>query len=115
MKVTPEMVQRFLNWELPANFSPDGYISFARHRLGQGSPATWPTGTNLLTYEQAEAMLAHILADVPEPQADAKLQAVLAANLTISDQLMSAALILANPPELAQDGTVRWPNEKFKV
>jgi hypothetical protein len=113
MKVTDKMVARFLGWELPQDFSPDCYISFARHHLGKGS-TTWPTGTNLFSHEQAKAMLQHVLADVPEPQADAKLQAVLAANLTISDQLMTAARVLANPPELATDGTVRWPNEKFK-
>lgn len=52
------IVQRFLSWSLPLNFSPDGGIIFAAH---EHHMAHWPTGTNLLDYAQAEAMVRHIL------------------------------------------------------
>jgi hypothetical protein len=59
MKVTDEMVTRFLSWNLPQDFEPDCYILF--------SPVTardhrcWPSGTNLLNAEQAKVMLEHVL------------------------------------------------------
>lgn len=60
---TPEidaMVSRFLAWRLPADFAPDGYVSFNRASASeQGS--TWPTGTNLLNAYQARAMLEHVI------------------------------------------------------
>jgi len=57
MKVTDEMVNRFLTWKLPAGFSPDGGVTFRRDL----SIKDWPSGTNLLTAEQAKAMLEHVL------------------------------------------------------
>lgn len=71
-----KMVDRFLTWKLPHDFSPDGGISFARTYNGYENgvftqdiertpedPA-WPVGTNLLTAEQARSMIEHILAEV---------------------------------------------------
>lgn len=57
------MVDRFLNWKLPENFSPDAGISFKptfnehtdhpmRHE---------PSGTNLLNFKQADAMVRNML------------------------------------------------------
>ena len=57
------MVERFLGWRLPEDFHPDDGISFKptfndhldppmRHR---------PTGTNLLDYTQAKAMVRHMV------------------------------------------------------
>ena len=67
MKVTDEMVTRFLGWKLPENFSPDGGISFARTvntyidgQFVKDAPRPkqdWPVGTNLLDAEQARQML----------------------------------------------------------
>lgn len=61
------MVKRFLMWRLPANFAPDNGISF--DRLGNyGTPYEYnrtPTGTNLLTATQAEAMVRHMLEGIP--------------------------------------------------
>lgn len=59
MKVSDEMVNRFLNWSFPDDFNPDGGIVFDRRRPG-------PVGTNLLTAIQARQMLEHVLKDVPE-------------------------------------------------
>lgn len=54
-----KMVDRFLTWPLPKDFAPDCGISFIENR----SPHCWPVGTNLLTAEQARAMVKHMLAD----------------------------------------------------
>lgn len=57
------MVNRFLSWRLPANFAPDGGITFkAEYNNGteQGGRHE-PTGTNLLDARQSEAMIRHIL------------------------------------------------------
>ena len=62
------MTNRFLAWKLPADFHPDAGISFKpdfnehtdhpmRHE---------PTGTNLLNYTQAEAMLRNLIDGLPK-------------------------------------------------
>ena len=58
-----EAMHRFLRWKLPADFSPDGGISFKPMR-NENTP--WPernepVGTNLFNFDQAEAMIRHIL------------------------------------------------------
>lgn len=58
MKVTDEMVTRFLGWSLPKDFAPDGGISFKP----LNHPNCWPVGTNLFTADQARQMLNHVLA-----------------------------------------------------
>lgn len=71
MKVTQEMVDRFLAWKLPADFHPDAGISFnpyfnVEYNAARGLPPQRhePIGTNLLTAEQARQMLEYILAEV---------------------------------------------------
>lgn len=54
------MTERFLAWTLPSDFSPDGGISYA-----QQQPPWLPTGTNLFTYTQAEAMVRHMIVGEP--------------------------------------------------
>lgn len=61
------MVNRFLSWKLPSDFSPDCGITFKQ----VSSPAPlrsmhWPVGTNLLTYTQAREMVLHMLKNLPE-------------------------------------------------
>lgn len=53
MKVTDDMVSRFLTWPVPADVYPDGT---------PGQPGR--TGTNLMTAAQARAMLEHVLGPV---------------------------------------------------
>lgn len=72
--VTEEMVNRFLSWKLPKDFSPDSGISFSRTYGGYKDgefvkdiprdPEShwWPIGTNLFTADQARKMLEHVLA-----------------------------------------------------
>lgn len=50
------MVDRFLQWKLPADFNPDGGIEITEPR----SQHYGPVGTNLLTATQAEAMVRYI-------------------------------------------------------
>lgn len=62
IKVTKDMVDRFLAWPLPEGFCPDGGIKFTPPGPdARGYVASWPVGTNLLTAEQARAMLEHAL------------------------------------------------------
>lgn len=57
------MVDRFLQWKLPADFAPDGGISF-KAAFNEHTPHPMrhePVGTNLLNATQAEEMIRHIL------------------------------------------------------
>lgn len=56
------MVERFLRWRLPSDFHPDNGIKYEGY---QGPPGFEPTGTNLLTYTQAEAMVRHMIEGMP--------------------------------------------------
>src|SRR3546814_1288054 len=60
-----ETVQRFLNWKLPIDFDPDCGISFKPvYNLNSpyGMSRREPIGTNLLSADQAKAMLEHVCA-----------------------------------------------------
>lgn len=52
------MVDAFLQWKFPADFQPDGGISFKPFGSVEGQ--FWPTGTNLLTAGQARDMIVQI-------------------------------------------------------
>jgi len=63
-----KMVDRFLGWKLPKDFSPDGGISFKPTKPYEGDESGnswWPIGTNLLTADQARAMIEHMLTETP--------------------------------------------------
>lgn len=61
------MVDRFLGWRLPDNFSPDCGISYTPL---SGPPQTHkPLGTNLFDATQADAMVRYMVQDLP-PYAD---------------------------------------------
>lgn len=70
--MTPEqikhMVDRFLSWKLPADFTPDAGISFrAEFNEHTTHPMKHePTGTNLFDARQAEAMVRFMAEGVPE-------------------------------------------------
>lgn len=62
-EVIKRMVDRFLAWRLPEDFAPDGGISF-RRVFNENTPHPMkaePSGTNLLTAAQAEAMIRHLV------------------------------------------------------
>ena len=67
MKVTNEMVTKFLCWKLPQDFAPDCGISFdGRCKDATGYEKEWPVGTNLLDADQARQMLEHVLSSDAE-------------------------------------------------
>ena len=64
------MVDRFLGWKLPENFSPDAGISF-KPDFNEHTP--WPMkhepcGTNLFDERQAEAMIRYLVEGLPESE-----------------------------------------------
>lgn len=61
------MVNRFLGWKLPANFSPDAGISFkADYNEHTAHPAKHePSGTNLFDATQADAMVRYMIEELP--------------------------------------------------
>ena len=67
--VDDAMVRRFLAWPLPDDFRPDGGISFAP--VGNaGTPHEYrnrPSGTNLLHFAQAKAMLEYVVGATTTP------------------------------------------------
>lgn len=59
-QIAEAAAQRLMGWSLPGDFQPDGYITFD---ISQAKTATWPTGTNLLTFAQARDMFEECLPD----------------------------------------------------
>lgn len=68
MSEIKQMVSRFLAWKLPSDFHPDAGITFkAAFNEHTEHPMTHePTGTNLFTATQAEAMIRHLVGQ-PSP------------------------------------------------
>lgn len=65
------MVDRFLGWRLPENFSPDDGVSFERFG-NRGTPYEYrrePSGTNLLDAVQTEAMVRYMVEGMPASDA----------------------------------------------
>lgn len=62
------MVNRFLGWRLPETFSPDAGISFKAefNEHTQWPMRHEPIGTNLFDYEEAEAMVRHMVEGMPQ-------------------------------------------------
>jgi hypothetical protein len=53
-----KIVDKFLQWRLPYDFSPDAGVKLDRTYTDKWG---MPTGTNLLSASQAEVMIRHIL------------------------------------------------------
>jgi hypothetical protein len=84
------MVNRFLGWQLPENFNPDGGVSFKKV-FNENTPHPMkhePTGTNLFDAVQAEEMVRYMVEGIFEeatasPVSDrAHLQVLLAQAIT---------------------------------
>lgn len=61
------MAERFLRWPLPENFDPDGGIRF-EPVFNAGTPHEGrhkPSGTNLLDWTQAVAMVRYLIEGMP--------------------------------------------------
>lgn len=66
------MVDRFLGWNLPNDFHPDGGINFdadAGKRLNAANRRYEPIGTNLFSATQADGMVRHMVEGLPEAAA----------------------------------------------
>lgn len=66
------MVNRFLGWRLPEDFNPDGGISFKRTH-SEGTPFQGqhqPSGTNLFSATQAEAMIRHLVEGIESSEVE---------------------------------------------
>lgn len=64
------MVDRFLGWPLPEDFSPDAGISF-KPIYNEGTPYQnrhRPIGTNLFNADQARQMFEYLLETAPAPE-----------------------------------------------
>ena len=64
------MVDRFLTWKLPEHFNPYGGITFDPI-ASKGTPHEFrrePVGTNLLSADQATAMVRYMLDGMPATQ-----------------------------------------------
>lgn len=103
------MVDRFLIWKLPDDFSPDGGIHFDRVS-NSGTPHAYrhePVGTNLFTATQATKMVEHMVADMPADLLPYQQRVIderdeLAARLgKLEAYLMGAAFTLLPPEDQA--------------
>src|SRR5690242_15530909 len=66
------MVDRFLGWRLPENFTPDAGISFER-TYNEHTPYPMkhePIGTNLFDAQQAEQMVRYMIEGLCRPAED---------------------------------------------
>ena len=74
-----KMVDRFLGWKLPKDFSPDAGISFkADYNEGTQWPMKHePIGTNLFNADQAREMFKHCVPDDGQAQKVLELCALL--------------------------------------
>jgi hypothetical protein len=67
-KQIEHMVNRFLGWKLPEDFSPDAGISF-KAAFNEHTPHPMkhePSGTNLFDATQADAMVRHMVEGLPQ-------------------------------------------------
>lgn len=87
-------VNKFLGWKLPQDFFPDCGISFDGRKDDEWNKGkTWPTGTNLLSADQAMEMFEYCLgADKEARKLDLAIEALKACKvcLDISDRKTDA-------------------------
>lgn len=112
------MVDRFLTWELPKGFVPDGGISFKPlypSGLNESGNKRWPIGTNLLTADQARDMLERVVS-VGVFDEIRKAEKILAELQTkaasLEDKLVEAAEDEPTPP--AEASKEEFPPSKWQ-
>ena len=99
-----QMVNRFLAWRLPDDFAPDAGITFKpEFNEGTAHPMRHqPVGTNLLTYQQAEAMVRCITVDIaPLLLENARLKLHLEGERKLNTQLSTTNGKLSGAVEMA--------------
>lgn len=96
------MVDRFLAWNLPQNFNPDGGVSFDGG-VSVAPRGSWPTGTNLFDATQSEAMVRHMVEGLPADEMSRLLAdrvvALTAANADLHSRLDELRRVHAPRPE----------------
>lgn len=102
MSTIDELVNRFLAWKLPADFGPDGGVSFSA-AYPPASPH-WPSGTNLLTAQQAKDMLTHVLGDVLAEAAKSERRAITFGDIVQSQVIAMRAAVVAWQSQSAEQG-----------
>lgn len=60
------LVDRFLGWKLPKDFSPDAGISYTRPNYYAPEVDATPYGTNLFDATQADAMVRYMVEGMPK-------------------------------------------------
>lgn len=106
MKVTEEMVSRFLGWRLPNDFAPDAGIKFTPSNHPDAMTHLWPVGTNLFNADQARAMLEHVLSHTSEKKPSATAYTVV--QLIEEREKLDVALGRALEREYPIDSLVYW-------
>lgn len=111
------MITRFLAWKLPANFSPDGGITFDRF-ANSNTPYKLrrePSGTNLLDYHQAKEMVEHITDQLPPSEEVISLRRqrddLLEANNRYLQRARDAEVIIAEVHAWAVCGAITTPED----
>ncbi len=91
-----DLVNRFLTWPVPADVHPDGT---------PGQPGR--TGTNLMTAQQAEAMLTHVLGDVLAEATKSERRAITFGDIVAQQTIAMRAALVAGALESPEAG-LRW-------
>ena len=91
-----ELVNRFLTWPVPADVYPDGT---------PGQPGR--TGTNLMTAQQAEAMLTHVLGDVLAEAAKSERRAITFGDI-VAQQVMAMRAAYVDAKLNGSDAGMAW-------
>ena len=98
MSTIEKMVNRFLGWKLPKDFSPDAGISFKPTKPYE--EPEWPVGTNLLTADQAKHMFEYVMEEEKEPWLLPHQQRVLQEKKELDEKLERLRAFLASPAAL---------------
>ena len=93
MSTIDELVNRFLAWKLPADFAPDGSVRYSA--VYPPDSPHWPSGTNLLTAQQAKDMLTHVLGDVLAEAAKSERRAITFGDIVHSQVIAMRAAVVA--------------------
>jgi len=86
------MVDRFLRWRLPENFTPDCGIHFdadAAKKLNPVNHQYKPVGTNLFDATQAEAMVRNMVEGIPDGEIE-RLHKIEAAAMALSTAMVES-------------------------
>ena len=97
------MVDRFLMWPLPRNFTPDDGISYKRPNYAPNVPG--PSGTNLLDATQAAAMVRHMVDGLPTVNSHATITHGVDEMTTLSDAFAGAWLYRIGDPVEKRSGS----------